>query len=66
VGTTQLRGQAISRLTLADVIAADKPADFTGAVETLATDLSAPGTAVTLAAKRARAKDTNVHGISLR
>ena len=52
VKSGQLRGQAIARFTLADVVPAETPAGFSGAVETLAADLSLPGTAVALAAKR--------------
>jgi nucleoside-diphosphate-sugar epimerase len=48
----EVGGKAIERLTLADVVAAEKPAAFGGAVETLATDLSAPGAAAALIAKR--------------
>jgi D-erythronate 2-dehydrogenase len=44
-------GKAIERLTLVDVVAAERPA-FSGAVETLADDLSAPGTAPRLIAAR--------------
>ena len=36
-------GQAITRLTLVDVVAPDAPAGFAGQVETRAADLSAPG-----------------------
>jgi nucleoside-diphosphate-sugar epimerase len=51
VKTDSLGGQPIERLTLVDVVAPAAPA--TGAaVETLATDLSAPGVAASLAAKR--------------
>jgi nucleoside-diphosphate-sugar epimerase len=45
-------GKDIERFTLADVVAAEKPAGFAGAVETVAADLSAPGTAETLVASR--------------
>ena len=50
--TGRLAGKDIEKFTLADVI---QPSgiDFKGPVETLAIDLSAPGAAVTLAAKRA-------------
>jgi D-erythronate 2-dehydrogenase len=44
-------GKAIAGLTLVDVVAPEKPA-FAGTVETLADDLSAPGTAARLIAKR--------------
>ncbi|MDO8359754.1 MAG: SDR family oxidoreductase [Devosia sp.] len=47
----EVGGKPIERLTLADIVAAEAPA-FGGAVETLAMDLSAPGTAAALAAKR--------------
>ena len=46
-----LAGKALTRLTLADVIEPKAPA-FKGAVETIAADLSAPGVATSLAAKR--------------
>lgn len=48
----QVGGKAIERFTLADVVAADKPAGFAGAVESLAADLSGPGIAAGLIAKR--------------
>jgi nucleoside-diphosphate-sugar epimerase len=50
--TGRLAGKDIEKFTLADVI---QPSgiDFKGPVETLAIDLSAPGSAATLAAKRA-------------
>ena len=48
----ELGGKPIERFTLADVVAADKPADFAGAVESVAADLSAPGVAASLVAKR--------------
>jgi nucleoside-diphosphate-sugar epimerase len=47
----EVGGRPIERLTLADIVAAEAPV-FSGAVETLAMDLSAPGTAAALAAKR--------------
>lgn len=47
----ELGGKPIERFTLADVVAADS-AGFTGAVESLAVDLSAPGVAASLIAKR--------------
>ncbi|MCW6508589.1 D-erythronate dehydrogenase [Lichenifustis flavocetrariae] len=47
-----LGGQEISALTLVDVVAPAKPAGFAGAVETITADLSAPGEAEKLAAKR--------------
>jgi D-erythronate 2-dehydrogenase len=40
-----LNGQPVARLTLADVVSPTKPAGFTGKVETMASDLSAPGEA---------------------
>jgi nucleoside-diphosphate-sugar epimerase len=40
-----LAGQPIERLTLGDVVESAKPARFTGKVETLTLDLSAPGAA---------------------
>lgn len=40
-----LNGKSIDRLTLIDVVAPEKPADFSGAVELSASDLSAPGIA---------------------
>ena len=43
---------AVTKFTLADVIEPAKPEGFSGAVETLASDLSAPGAAATLVAKR--------------
>ena len=58
VADTTLGGQPIERLTLVDVIAPQKPAGFAGAVETIEADLSAPGEADTIAAKRA---DVIVH-----
>ena len=48
----QLGGEPIERFTLADVVAAEKPAGFAGAVESIAADLSAPGVAASLVAKR--------------
>lgn len=47
----EVGGKPIQQLTLADVVAAEAPA-FGGAVETLAVDLSAPGTAAALVGKR--------------
>jgi nucleoside-diphosphate-sugar epimerase len=47
----ELGGKGIERLTLADVVMPAKPA-FGGAVEAIATDLSAPGAAAALTAKR--------------
>ena len=40
-----LNGKSIDRLTLVDVVAPEKPAGFSGAVELAASDLSAPGVA---------------------
>ncbi|MEO6014005.1 MAG: D-erythronate dehydrogenase [Devosia sp.] len=48
----QVGGKAIERLTLADVIAADAPKGFSGRVESLAVDVSAPGVAASLISKR--------------
>ena len=44
-------GRAIGRLTLADIVAPEKP-DFSGEIETIAADLSQPGIAETLIASR--------------
>ena len=46
-----LNGKSVDALVLADVVAPEKP-DFGGAVETLAADLSQPGTAEQLIAHR--------------
>ncbi|MEO8758915.1 MAG: NAD-dependent epimerase/dehydratase family protein, partial [Devosia sp.] len=51
VKTVELGGKPIERLTLSDIIAPTAP-KFSGAVETIAADLSAPGMAATLAARR--------------
>src|SRR4051794_20652399 len=51
IKTGEVGGKPVERLTLADVVAADAPA-FAGAVEVVATDLSAPGAAAALIAKR--------------
>lgn len=51
VGTGRLGDRPIERLTLADMVLPAVPA-FAGAVETLATDLSAPGAAAALAGRR--------------
>jgi D-erythronate 2-dehydrogenase len=48
----QVGGKPIERFTLADVVAADKPVGFGGPVESVATDVSAPGVAAGLIAKR--------------
>lgn len=53
VADTMLGGRPVERLTLVDVIEPQKPAGFAGAVETVVADLSAPGEADKLAAKRA-------------
>jgi len=47
-----LNGKPIDRLTLADVISPEKPAGFTGAVETVTMDLSAPGEADKIVSSR--------------
>jgi nucleoside-diphosphate-sugar epimerase len=47
----EVGGKPVERLTLADVVEPEKPA-FSGAVETCAADLSAPGTAAALVGKR--------------
>ena len=47
----QVGGKGIARLTLADVITPETLA-FSGAVEAVATDLSAPGAAAVLVASR--------------
>jgi nucleoside-diphosphate-sugar epimerase len=47
-----LGGRPIERFTLADVVAADRPAGFAGAVESVAADLSSPGVAAGLVATR--------------
>ena len=51
VRTSEVGGKTITRLTLADVVAAQVP-KTSFAVETLAVDLSAPGLAATLIGKR--------------
>ncbi len=48
VADGHLDGRPISALTLADVVAAPRPAGFSGATEILTVDLSAPETAETL------------------
>ena len=58
VADKTLGGQEISALTLVDVVAAQKPVGFGGTVEVVTADLSAPGEADKLAAKRA---DTIFH-----
>ena len=52
VASGQVGGNPIGRLTLADVVVPQAPAGFTGKVETLASDLSAPGAAAALTASR--------------
>jgi nucleoside-diphosphate-sugar epimerase len=52
VAAGQIGGEPIGRLTLADVVAPVAPTGFTGKVETLASDLSAPGAAAALIASR--------------
>jgi nucleoside-diphosphate-sugar epimerase len=47
-----LDGQPIEWLTLTDIVAPQPPAGFTGRVETIAGDLTAPGTAESLVAAR--------------
>lgn len=47
-----LSGQPIERLTLTDIVAPEKPAGFSGKVETIAADLPAPGIAQKLVASR--------------
>ncbi len=49
---TLLGGRGIERLTLVDVVAPQRPAGFGGEVETVTADLSAPGAAGPLAARR--------------
>ena len=52
VAEGHLGGKAITQLTLADVVAPSAPESFQGKVETLTVDLSAPETAIRLAAGR--------------
>ena len=52
VKTGEVGGKPVERLTLVDVVAPSAPTGFSGAVETLAVDLSAPGVAATVVAKR--------------
>ena len=47
-----LNGKPIDRLTLTDVVAADTPKNFSGAIESVAADLAAPGTAAKLLGAR--------------
>ena len=42
-----LKDKQIDKLTLVDIVTPDKPIDFTGVIETLAADFSAPGAAET-------------------
>jgi nucleoside-diphosphate-sugar epimerase len=51
-GDKNVNGKPIDRLTLTDVVAPDKPKNFTGAVESVTADLAAPGTAARLLASR--------------
>src|ERR1041384_3835197 len=46
-----LNGNPLTRLTLADIVAAARP-EFGGPVETVAADLTAPGAAATLVAAK--------------
>jgi D-erythronate 2-dehydrogenase len=52
VSDGSLGGKPLDRLTLADIVQPDRPAGFTGAVDAVAADLSAPGEAEKLIAKR--------------
>lgn len=52
VAKGEMDGQALERLTLVDIIAPEKPADFAGAVEPIAADLSNRGVAAKLVAER--------------
>ncbi len=52
VSQTNLLGRPVSAFTLADIAAAEAPAGFSGKVNALATDLSAPETAKALIAAR--------------
>jgi len=52
VAAGQVNGKPIEQLTLADVVAPAAPAGFGGKVETVAADLSVPGTAARLVASR--------------
>mgnify|MGYP001076211517 CR=1 FL=1 len=52
VAKRQVGGADIERLTLADVVAPEKPAGFAGPVETVAADLSTPGVAEKLVGSR--------------
>jgi D-erythronate 2-dehydrogenase len=48
----ELQGKPIDRLTLLDVVAPSKPAQFAGALEVIAADLSSPGEAEKMLAPR--------------
>jgi len=52
VAAGQVGGNPIERLTLADVVVPSAPEGFGGKVETVASDLSAPGAAAALVASR--------------
>jgi nucleoside-diphosphate-sugar epimerase len=52
VAAGQVGGEPVGRLTLADVVAPTAPSGFTGKVETIASDLSAPGAAAALITSR--------------
>ena len=45
-------GRAVDRLTMADIAAPPVPADFLGAVDTVAADIAEPGVAARLVANR--------------
>jgi nucleoside-diphosphate-sugar epimerase len=47
-----LHGQPIDQLTLADIVAPPRPAGFSGAVDLVASDIAAPGTAARLVAAK--------------
>src|SRR6516164_9554968 len=48
----QLNGDAIERLTLTDVVATEKPTDFSGPTKTSTSDLSSPGAAAKAVAEK--------------
>jgi D-erythronate 2-dehydrogenase len=52
VKDNSLGGKPIDKLTLVDVVAPEKPAGYAGEAETVTADLSAPGEAEKLAARR--------------
>lgn len=52
VADGHLGGKPVDRLTLVDVVPPDRPAGFSGAVEAIATDLSAAGAAERMIAQR--------------